>query len=124
MDIETLKGRLLEIPQEIKSAQLEILDINESLKEKMDKKNQIEASLKAEVAAQLDENGKKMYPNDTARNAALVDKLAEDFEYDDVVEEYNTLQRSIAEKKIDLDLILNIQRNIRAVLGMVTNTEE
>ena len=110
---------LLGLPEDIKVIQLDLLDLTERSLEISDKINQIESSIQAEINSEADSAGKKIYTNDVLRRAEFIERSANDNELSFVKVDFQSIQRDISEKKIELERISNSQRNIRSVLTFI-----
>lgn len=114
-----LSDELLGLPEDIKVIQLDLLDLTERSLEISDKINQIESSIQAEINSEADSAGKKIYTNDVLRRAEFIERSANDNELSFVKVDFQSIQRDISEKKIELERISNSQRNIRSVLTFI-----
>ena len=111
-----LSEKLLEIPNMISSHQESVLNLNERSQTISNEINQIESAIKAEISAQTDENGKKVYSNAEAREAAFVEVSAQNTELNSKREELASIQRNSNMEKIRIEALGNEQRNIRSIL--------
>ena len=114
-----LSDELLGLPEDIKVIQLDLLDLTERSLEISDKINQIESSIQAEINSEADSAGKKICTNDGLRRAEFIERSANDNELSFVKVDFQSIQRDISEKKIELERISNSQRNIRSVLTFI-----
>ena len=119
----TLANRLLEIPAKVVEAQLELLTLTETSQSQSDKITQIESIIKAEIGATVDGAGKKAYSNAEARDAAFVEKTADNHELIVAKTDLAKTQRSVQEKRIKIEALGNEQRNIRSVLYFIGGGE-
>ena len=111
-----LSEKLLEIPNMISSHQESVLNLNERSQTISNEINQIESAIKAEISAQTDDNGKKVYSNAEAREAAFVEVSAQNTELNSKREELASIQRNSNMEKIRIEALGNEQRNIRSIL--------
>ena len=111
-----LSEKLLEIPNMISSHQESVLNLNERSQTISNEINQIESAIKAEISAQTDDNGKKVYSNAEAREAAFVEVSAQNTELNSKREELASIQRNSNTEKIRIEALGNEQRNIRSIL--------
>jgi hypothetical protein len=111
-----LSEKLLEIPNMISQHQESVLNLNERSQTISNEINQIESAIKAEISAQVDENGKKVYSNEVAREAAFIEVSAQNSELNSKREELATIQRNSNMEKIRIEALGNEQRNIRSIL--------
>jgi len=118
--LEELTQGLMSIPEEIKSIQIQILDLNEDSQQKSASINRLESVLKSEINSAVGDDNKKLYPNAEARDAAFVEKSSEHPELCSMKEDYSTIQRKIQELRIESEMLSNKQRNIRSLLEIIS----
>ena len=111
-----LSEKLLEIPNMISNHQESVLNLTEKAQSISNEINQMESAIKAEIGAQTDENGKKVYTNAESREAAFVEVSSSNNELNSKREELSRIQRSSSEEKIRIESLGNEQRNIRSIL--------
>ena len=111
-----LAERLITLPVEISEAQTSVLEATINAQEVQNEITQTEANLKQEIASEIYGDGKKVYPNDDARKAAFIERVANEPALVSLHDEFNALQRSIQVEKILIEQLSNEQRNIRALL--------
>lgn len=75
-DLTTVKIKINEIPLLIKSEEEKLLGIEQNLLLVRQLKREIEMRVSYEVSIALDEVGKKLYPNESARESASHDRLS------------------------------------------------
>lgn len=119
-----MADRLMELPQAISEIQLEILERTEASKEVQDKITMIESKIKTDINNAVDANGKKVYSNAEAREAAFIEDANENQELIDLKKDYDYTQREISEKRIEIERLSNDQRNIRSLLNFFANNLE
>lgn len=119
-----MADRLMELPQAISEIQLDILERTEAAKQVQDKITTIESKIKADINNAVDGNGKKVYSNAEAREAAFIEDAAENQERMDLKTHYDYLQREVSEKKIEIEKLSNDQRNIRSLLNFFAGENE
>lgn len=119
-----MADRLMELPQAISEIQLEILERTEASKEVQDKITMIESKIKTDINNAVDANGKKVYSNAEAREAAFIEDANENQELIDLKKDYDYTQREISEKRIEIERLSNDQRNIRSLLNFFSNNLE
>jgi prefoldin subunit 5 len=119
-----MADRLMELPQAISEIQLEILERTEASKEVQDKITTIESKIKTDINNAVDANGKKVYSNAEAREAAFIEDANENEELKDLKTDYDYMQREISEKRIEIEKLSNDQRNIRSLLNFFANNSE
>jgi len=118
--LEELTQGLMSIPDEIKNIQIQILDLNEESQQKSDTIGRLESSLKAEINSAVGDDGKKLYSNAEARDAAFVERSSENPELVGMRESHSAVQRKIQELRIESEMLSNKQRNIRSILEIVS----
>ena len=111
-----MADRLMELPQAISEIQLEILERTDASKQEQDKITTIESKIKADINNAVDANGKKVYSNAEAREAAFIEDANDNQELKDLKTDYDYMQREVSEKKIEIEKLSNDQRNIRSIL--------
>lgn len=116
---EELIQELLSLPGEIETIELDILKKNESLREISDLIRSKEADIKSSINAAQDENGKKVFTNDQARQAEFIASSHEDTELCDLYLQESKLSTLISIARINIDRLSNHQRNIRAVIDWI-----
>lgn len=114
--LSKLAEDLLDIPTRISEIQGRILDYNEEIQTTNNEISQIEATIKSEIGAQLDENGKKLYSNAESREAAFVEISNSNQELVAKRNRLSSLQGYVSIERIKMESLSNEQRNIRAVL--------
>jgi hypothetical protein len=119
-----MADRLMELPQAISEIQLEILERTEGSKELQDKITTIESKIKTDINNAVDANGKKVYSNAEAREAAFIEDANENEELKSLKSELDYTQREISEKRIKIEKLSNDQRNIRSLLNFFANNSE
>lgn len=124
MNTEILIGRMAKLPQEIADVQLELLTAGQKSQEISNQIVKCETKLKAQIAAETDDAGKKKYSNEDARRAAFAEAVEADLELNDLKIESLAVEGEIQSKKIDFDCLTNEQKNIRAVLIFLSGKGE
>jgi predicted nucleic acid-binding Zn-ribbon protein len=114
--LSKLAEDLLDIPSRISEIQGRILDHNEEIQTTNNEISQIEATIKSEIGAQLDDNGKKLYTNAESREAAFVEISNSNQELVSKRNRLSSLQGYVSIERIKMESLSNEQRNIRAVL--------
>jgi hypothetical protein len=100
------------------------LDLNEKIQTISNEIGHIESTIKSEINSQVDENGKKVYSNDVAREAAFVEVASANGELVAKKEILGTFQRELNTEKIRIEALGNEQRNIRSILYFFGGSEE
>jgi chromosome segregation ATPase len=118
-----LSEKLLEIPNMISNHQNQVLDLNEKIQTISNEIGHIESTIKSEINSQVDENGKKVYSNEVAREAAFVEVASANGELVAKKEILGTFQRELNTEKIRIEALGNEQRNIRSILYFFGGSE-
>lgn len=122
-NLNQLAENLLGLPSKIKQVQLEILDETAEFQVVQDKIKTVESKLKTEINNAVDANGKKVYSNEDACRAAFIEDAANNLELTDLNSVLADKQRSLQEKKIAYDELVDTQRNIRVLINFFTNPQ-
>ena len=115
-EITSLIYRLREIPSRIEETQSVILKKSQELQKVSNEILLLETTLKSDIAAQVDDSGKKSYSNEDARRAAFIESANSSLELGNLKEKSSQLDLEIQQERIAFDLLNNEQRNIRAIL--------
>lgn len=119
MDTQQLNGfveNLLTLPQIIQENQIALLDTTEEILKVNKEISVLESKIKSEIAAEVDENNKKVYPNSESRDAAFVEKSSHNSELTNLQSSHASLQRLSNIRRCEIERLQNEQRNIRSVL--------
>ena len=114
--LSKLAEDLLEIPSRVFEIQVRILDYTEQIKTTTNEILLIEANLKSSIAAELNNEGKKLYPNAESRESAFIELSNDNLELTEKRNYLSSLNGFVAIEKIKIESLNNEQRNIRAVL--------
>lgn len=107
---------LLTLPQIIQENQIALLDTTEEILKVNKEISVLESKIKSEIAAEVDENNKKVYPNSESRDAAFVEKSSHNSELTNLQSSHASLQRLSNIRRCEIERLQNDQRNIRSVL--------
>ena len=110
-------SRLMELPNDIKVLQYEILEKSTSSTLIAASASSIEAKIRVEIGSELDPNGKKVYSNAETRAAEFEERTQFNSELLSIRATYDSLQKEIQELKIHIEMYSNEQRNIRSILN-------
>lgn len=114
--LSKLAENLLEIPSRVFEIQGRILDYTEQIKTTTNEILLIEANLKSSIAAELNGDGKKLYPNAESRESAFIESSNNNLELTEKRNYLSLLKGYVATENIKIESLNNEQRNIRAVL--------
>lgn len=107
---------LLTLPQIIQENQIALLDTTEEIYRVNKEISVLESKIKSDIAVEVDENNKKVYPNAESRDAAFVEKSSQDFEITNLQSYHTSLQRLSNIRRFEIERLQNEQRNLRSVL--------
>ena len=107
---------LLTLPQIIQENQIALLDTTKEIYRVNKEISVLESKIKSDIAAEVDENNKKVYPNAESRDAAFVEKSSQDFEITNLQSQHTSLQRLSNIRRFEIERLQNEQRNLRSVL--------
>ena len=107
---------LLELPKIIQENQIALLDTTEEIYRVNKEISVLESKIKSDIAAEVDENNKKVYPNAESRDASFVEKSSQDFEITNLQSYHTSLQRLSNIRRFEIERLQNEQRNLRSVL--------
>ena len=120
LQITSLIDRLLVIPSKIEETQAVILEKSQELQKVSNEILLLETTLKSDIAAQVDDSGKKSYSNEDARRAAFIESANSSLELGNLKEKSSQLDLEIQQERITFEVLSNEQRNIRAILHFFT----
>ena len=112
------------IPSKIAKHSVELLDLNEKLQESITEINQLESAIKSSVNSAEDANGKKLYSNAEAREAAFLQIAFDDEGLKRSKEVQAELQRKISLERIQIEALSNEQRNARTIVQYFSSLHE
>ena len=107
---------LLTLPQIIQENQIALLDTTEEIYRANKEISVLESKIKSDIAAEVDENNKKVYPNAESRDAAFVEKSSQDSEITNLQSQHTSLQRLSNIRRFEIERLQSEQRNLRSVL--------
>lgn len=107
---------LLTLPQIIQENQIALLNTTEEIYRVSKEISVLESKIKSDIAAEVDENNKKVYPNAESRDAAFVEKSSQDSEITNLQSQHTSLQRLSNIRRFEIERLQNEQRNLRSVL--------
>lgn len=111
-----LTQALNDLPTQIKNVQLELLNKSEEQAKTSADLQKLEAKIKSEINAAVDQNGKKLFSNAESREAELIERASSDLEIEALKQTQEILHREIAEARLEVELLNNQQRNARTLL--------
>ena len=107
---------LLTLPKIIQENQIALLDTTEEIYRVNKEISVLESKIKSDIAAEVDENNKKVYPNAESRDASFVEKSSQDSEITNLQSQHTSLQRLSNIRRFEIERLQNEQRNLRSVL--------
>jgi hypothetical protein len=111
-----LAEKLLGMPQTIQEGQVALMKLNETILNLSEEISVIESKIKSEIASEVDENNKKVYPNSESRDAAFVERSSDDETLIYKRRYLGELQGIGNVQRFEIERLQNEQRNIRSVL--------
>lgn len=123
-ELSNMAESLMELPSKIEAVQHEILERTIESSEISEQIVRMESKIKSDINAAVDANGKKIYSNDVAREAAFIDEVENHADLMSRQNEVQILQKEIQERKIEIECLNNKQRNIRSILNFFANSSE
>lgn len=114
--LSTLVEKLIDTPSELSKIQFAILEKTKESDDLAHRISNIESTIKIKINSKTDENGKKLYSNAEAREAAFNEIKESDVELAELLDEKSDLTESIQRLRIEYDQLSNEQRNARALL--------
>lgn len=112
------------IPGKIAKHSVDLLDLNEKLQESITEINQLESAIKSTINSAEDANGKKLYSNSEAREAAFLQTAFDDEDLKKAKETQSELQRKISLERIQIEALNNEQRNVRSIIQYFSSLQE
>lgn len=112
------------IPGKIAKHSVDLLDLNEKLQESITEINQLESAIKSTINSAEDANGKKLYSNAEAREAAFLQTAFDDEDLKKARETQSELQRKISLERIQIEALNNEQRNVRSIIQYFSSLQE
>jgi hypothetical protein len=110
---------LAELPKRIKEAELRVLDLEEALATVEVALELRKAEIQQEIAEAVTEDGKKLYPNDRARQAALELRLKSDPAYSERLKRWKQLKSELEQSKAELHYQVNRFKAAQAIAGIL-----
>lgn len=110
---------LMDLPSAIEIIELDVLSKSKKMQEINDQIIDEEISIKSDINSAIDENGKKVYSNDQARNAAFIEESKDNKTLLELYRRRDLLDTSIRQSRIALEKMQNQQRNTRSVIDHI-----
>ena len=73
----------------------------------------LESKIKSDIAAEVDENNKKVYPNAESRDAAFVEKSSQDSEITNLQSQHTSLQRLSNIRRFEIERLQKTNKNLK-----------
>lgn len=124
METSQLISKLMEMPKQIATVQVSILDKTEESQKITQEIIRCETKLRVLITGLTDEAGKKLYSNEDARKAAFSEMVEDDIELNDIKKRSSKIEHDLQEERINFDLLTNEQKNIRAILMFLSGTQK
>jgi hypothetical protein len=119
--VRELVERARRLPAEIEGMVLALADRKQALHDLVQVKAQIEASLAGEVASEVDEAGRKRYPNEESRKAEIARRLQENREYQETEQMLRDIRQECVELEARLDRARYEHRAATTLLYLVAS---
>ena len=110
-----IQGKLLQLPEKIRDAALNILEIEEEFNQTKEFIRNWEVEVLSDISNETDASGKSIYSNETKRAAKLLEMKNENSHYLTLNEQFKELEMKIKKEKIQLEYLLNTQSNLKAM---------
>ena len=117
---EGLVKLLAGLPKQIREAELRVLDLEEALATVEVSLDIRKAELQREIAEAQTEDGKRRYPNDRARQAALELALKSDPAYSERLKRWKQLKAELGQAKAELHYHANRFRAAQAIAEILS----
>lgn len=114
--LEDLANRLLMLPNIIYDMQSEILNLDCLISASKEVLEQKESKIKEEISSAVNDDGKKLYTNDESRKAQFIKISLNDADYTTAKEILDNYERTMANKKIEIEKHYSEQKNIKTLL--------
>ena len=124
METSQLISKLMEMPKQIATVQVSILDKTEESQKITQEIIRCETKLRVLITGLTDKAGKKLYSNEDARKAAFSEMVEDDIELNDIKKRSSKIEHDLQEERINFDLLTNEQKNIRAILMFLSGTQK
>lgn len=124
METSQLISKLMEMPKQIATVQVSILDKTEESQKITQEIIRCETKLRVLITGLTDDAGKKLYSNEDARKAAFSEMVEDDIELNDIKKRSSKIEHDLQEERINFDLLTNEQKNIRAILMFLSGTQK
>jgi predicted nucleic acid-binding Zn-ribbon protein len=117
-----IQNILIDLPEQIKNSELELLDLNDKLSSTKKELESIESSLMHSILNEMDEKGKPVYSNAEKRNTELAKRSAEYPDTLDLKSSIDKLERQSKELQIEIKFLRDKQANYRAIAAFSNET--
>jgi hypothetical protein len=124
METEKLISKLIDLPKQIVSVQLSVLDKSQESQKISNEIIRCETKLRVVIAGLTDDGGKKLHSNEDARRAAFAEMSEDDIELNDLKRKSLKLESALQEERINFDALTSEQKNIRAILMFLSGTQQ
>lgn len=114
-----LKDRLLTLPQEIKTSQINALNKKSGLGEVEQQMKQREAEISFEINNEIGKNEKPKFSNDTVRKAELTKRLGKDGLYRSLKKEHSEIEFKLWDQDAETDKLHNDFEARKAIVKLV-----
>lgn len=117
MGIEPLCNKLLTIPEQIRELQNQMAEAQKEVEKAKSDVELEKSAIVAAVVSEVNNNGKPVYSNETARNAEITRRMAVEQDYLVAKEALAKAEEQVANIKFEIDRLYSEMANLRAVLS-------
>lgn len=117
MGIEQLANKLLGIPGGIRKLQDAVIMAQKDVDLAKNKVETAKSIIVAMVTSTVNENGKPVYSNETARNAEITRRMADDPDYLVAKQELLESEEKLANLRFEIERLNSEMANLRAVIN-------
>lgn len=117
LGIEPLCNKLLAIPDQIRELQGQMAEAQKEVEKAKSDVELERSAITAAVVSEVNDNGKPVYSNETARSAEITRRMAVDQDYLAAKKALAKAEEQVASLKFDIDRLYSEMANLRAVVS-------
>lgn len=117
LGIEPLCNKLLAIPEQIRELQDQMQQMQQEVEKAKSDVELEKSTITAAVISEVNDNGKPVYSNETARSAEITRRMAVDQDYLAAKEALAKTEEQVANLKFDIDRLYSEMANLRVVVS-------
>ena len=121
---EEVEKTLIESPDLIAGSERKVLGFSNNISTTEAEINEIEQWTMAKIANELNQEGKKLYKNEAARNGELSKELFKRKDYNEKKKEINFMKNELAKEKIKLTYLQNRFSAAKYLTRLYSQSEE